>query len=141
MFNPTDAAFRRGMHQLAARMWDVSTRYKTYDELREFIGRCEDAAKVYRNSYITPAGVDFIMAYAMTDRTDFHEINNIEPDSFGQAYLDQLDRQRENERFKEAAKRREELDQQFQRQSGCKTKSAGTEIIEALTEIRDGLTK
>lgn len=66
-----EAGFRRGMHQLAAQMYDAMQPDWSVDKLIEFVGRCEDAANAFRYSDIHAAGVHFVIGYALSKRQDY----------------------------------------------------------------------
>lgn len=64
--------FGRGMHQLAASIHDViAGRDWDAKQILEFIGRCEDASRVFRYSDLGSPGIHFVIGYALSDSQEY----------------------------------------------------------------------
>lgn len=65
-----ETGYRKGMHQLVAQMYDVIQLDWTTEQIIEFVGRCEDAARAFRYEDFNGAGVHFVINYALSKRQD-----------------------------------------------------------------------
>lgn len=89
-----EAGYRKGMHQLAAQMYDVMQLSWSVEQLIEFVGRCEDAANAFRYSDIDAAGVHFVIDYARSNKQDYSTRkieDESEEDEIGALHEDDMD--------------------------------------------------